>query len=209
MFMQLISLAAAMAFAQPPKPRFEVECRLVELQKAATPDKEGDSNGRKSGHIVTHRITTVAPKVSLCSDQPAMIANECQRPFVTAFKTTSNGKEPVITILKEGIRVDFSLESVDSRYVTLDATIQDSRIGEVEERIADEQGAVAQAPTVETKQIRFVGSMRLGEKREIPFNDDSDRSVEFVIHRSGALAESMAWPGIFRTDGLWEIKTCK
>ena len=206
----LLLLAGSLALAQPGKPSFVVECRIVDLQKVAHSEgKKNDSTGSVAAHIETHRLAHTLPRLTLSDGESATISNESQRPFVTAVKSTTHGKEAAITILNEGTKVALSVTSVDSEYVTLDATIQDSSIVNVEERVADQDGTLAQAPTVESAQVRLVGPVRLGEKREIELGHDSDRTVELVIRRSDAPLKQLELPFHSDLEGPWRIEKDK
>jgi hypothetical protein len=205
--LNLLLLAGSIVLAQPPKPSFVVECRVVELQKVAHRDaKKSDSTGTVTGHIVVNRITSVASSIKVSDGRSAMISNEWQRPFVTGFKSTPNGKEPTITVLKEGLKIDCTVTSIDAKYVRLDATIRDSHVADVELRRADEDGALAQAPSIETVETRVVGPVRLGEKREMSCGRDSDRSVELVICRSGAIAQQIRLPAWSLLESHWRVE---
>jgi hypothetical protein len=201
----LLLLAGSVVLAHPPKPSFVVECRVVESQSVAHSDGKKDDSGNKHAHIVVNRITSVVPSITVGDGRSAMISNEWQRPFVTGFKSTPNGKEPKITVLNEGLKIDCTVTSIDSNYVTLDAIIRDSHIADVEERLADEEGALAQAPTVETAETRVVGPIRLGEKREVSWGS-SHRSVEFVIRRSGVLAQEIRLPAWSLSEAEWRVE---
>jgi hypothetical protein len=202
----LLLLAGSVALAQPPKPSFVVECRIVESQSVAHCDAKKDDSGAKTAHIVVNRITSVVPSITVADGRSAVISNEWQRPFVTGFKSTPNGKEPKITVLKEGLRIDCTVTSIDAKYVTVDATIRDSHIADVEGRLADDEGALAQTPSVVTDETRVVGPVRLGEKREISCGRDSNRSVEFVIRRSGLIGHQVRLPAWSLAEAHWRVE---
>jgi hypothetical protein len=204
MFVNVLALATALVLAEPSKPQFIVESRIVETQQ----------NGL--GHP-KEKEAILPPKITVFDGQSASVGQTTQTPFLTAIKTATPGTKPancvraeglivptnlpflnqakdpasiapqtsapIMTVVTEGLLINLTVTRIDDASVSLDATIQTANILEVKERVVDEIGTTIQSPKVEIVLMYAAETVRLGEKTTLSCGNNSNRSIEFVIRR--------------------------
>ncbi len=152
---------------------FAIECRIVD----ATSGKQ--------------QIQT-CPKVTLFEHQPATISNLTRRPFVVAVKPAASGAmEPIIEILDEGWTIDVRCHANNHAKYTLDLTIAESLIEDVQEAAINDTTTVQQ-PWLKVTKRRHFAAAKDGERFTVPLDDrpvgKSRRWAEVVVreHRTGS-----------------------
>ena len=165
-------LVASQARAAEPKDadigtrQFAIECRLIDA-----------SSGK--------RQVQACPKVTVFEHQRASIVDMVQRPFVIAASPAGgNAQQPHIVVLPEGLAIDLACHANGSGSVTLDVTIEQPKIVDVDEVQVDAQTTVQQ-PRVEIAKSRHFAVCKSGEPLTIALDGrkpgKSKRWAEFVV----------------------------
>jgi len=133
------------------KREFAIEIRLVDCTK-----------GKEEAHS--------CPKVTLFEGQRATISDLVQRPFVVAASPASdNARQPCIEVVSEGLTIDMVCHANGGGSVTLDATVEQSKIEKVDVVKIDEATSVQQ-PHVEIAKSRHFVTTKTGERFTIPLD---------------------------------------
>ena len=145
---------------------YVVECRLV------TKSAEGK------------REVVMGPRLVVPEGQPGVVNEVRQTPVVASVRRTRSGEEPRITILKEGTSIDFTVYAEGEGWVTLDATIETSKITDLKTKEAA-GGRQRQCALVESRRVRVLELAPVGKQFAVPLAATADgeprRTVEFVV----------------------------
>jgi hypothetical protein len=146
--------------------QFAIECRIVDATK-----------GKQQ--------IQACPKVTLFEHQPATISNLVHRPFVVAVKPAGNDAvEPIIAVLDEGWTIDLCCHANNHGKYTLDLTIAELRIEDVQVEEINDTITVQQPRMESTKRRHFVAAQD-GQRFTIPLDDrpagKSRRWAELVV----------------------------
>jgi hypothetical protein len=166
-----VLLAASGARAEPQSPvnydrRFAVECRLVDA-----------SSGKQQ--------VQACPNVTVFEHQRVSIVDLVQRPFVVAVSPPDgNAQQPHIAMLPEGVTFELACHANNAGSVTLDVTIEQSKIVAVEVVQIDDQTNIQQ-PRVKIAKTRHFAVAKSGEPLTIALDErkpgKSKRWAEFVV----------------------------
>ena len=130
------------------------------------------------------------PKVSVRDGKTAQIVNQVQRPFVVAASPIVGDDEvtahqPVIAVLSEGVTVDFRVNTNGSGLVTLDLTIEEQTIVDVEIKEVVPGKVAIQSPRLRLTKQRVFELVKLGQPISIALDGkdvkESKRLLEFVV----------------------------
>jgi hypothetical protein len=146
--------------------QFAIECRLVDA-----------TSGKQQAQL--------CPKVTVFEHQRAAFSNLVQRPFVVAVSPTADkAQKPHIEVLPEGVTIDLACHSNGQASVTLDVTIEQSKIGDVEVIKVDDQTSIQQPRMAIAKSRHFIAA-KGGAPFAIPLDNQplekSKRWADFVI----------------------------
>jgi hypothetical protein len=146
--------------------QFAVECRIVD----ATSGKQ--------------QVQT-CPKVTVFEHQRASMVDQVQRPFVIAASPAGDKAcKPHIVVLPEGLAIDLACHANGPVSVTLDVTIEQPKIVDVDEVQVDAQTTVQQ-PQVVIAKSRHFAICKGGEPLTITLDGrklgKSKRWAEFVV----------------------------
>lgn len=167
-----VLLAASLArAAEPQSPvnydrQFAIECRLIDA-----------SSGKQE--------VQACPKLTVFEHQRVSIVDMVQRPFVIAVSPAGdNAQQPQIVVLPEGLAIDLACHANGASSVTLDVTIEQPKIVDVDEVQVDAQTTVQQ-PRVEIAKSRHFAICKSGEPLTLALDGrklgKSKRWAEFVI----------------------------
>ncbi len=166
----LLATSGARA-AEPQSPvnydrQFAIQCRLIDA-----------SSGKQQ--------VQACPKVTVFEHQRASIVDLVQRPFVIAASPAGGkAQQPHIVVLPEGLAIDLACHANGASSVTLDVTIEQPKIVDVDEVQVDAQTTVQQ-PRVEIAKCRHFAICKSGEPLTIALDGrkfgTSKRWAEFVI----------------------------
>lgn len=148
------------------------------------------SGGAAPAFAVETRITSPgetwkSPSFVIAAGKEVDLNNQTQTPIVSGVERTGEKVQPHISVLSEGVSLRCKVMPINHDYVSLDATLQLSAIGKIDQHVIDpKSGDSVQSATVEADEVRVVRAVKIGEKLRVPFSKNSKRSVEFVIRRS-------------------------
>ena len=130
------------------------------------------------------------PDVTVRDQQGATVAATCETPFVAGVTFRQNAErliaEPVIALVAEGFRIDFSIMGINDQVANLELTVQHSKIdgSKIDCVTDDADGSSILAPQLETTYMRTARGLKLGEVTTIPLLVNGDpRSIELVVKR--------------------------
>ncbi|MEX2175577.1 MAG: hypothetical protein WD872_14535 [Pirellulaceae bacterium] len=146
--------------------QFDVEFRIIDA-----------SSGKQQVQL--------CPKVTVFEHQRVSIVDQVQRPFVIAASPAGgNAQQPHIVVLPEGLAIDLACHANGTGSVTLDVTIEQPKIVDVDEVKVDAQTTVQQ-PRVEIAKSRHFAICKSGQPLTIALDgrkaDKSKRWAEFVV----------------------------
>lgn len=175
------TLAAEPEAAKRDEPRqFAIECRIV--------DRSSDE-----------AKALACPKVTVFAHKRATISELIQRPFVVAVSDTDGGKQPVIEVLSDGWTIDLACHASGPKHVTVDLTIEEMRIVDVEVRRVDGDTNI-QVPQVDHSKLRRFVTRKPGESFIVALDGkppaESNRYAEFVVNELAAARESLELRGL-------------
>jgi hypothetical protein len=146
---------------------YVVECRIVKK----LPDGKKD--------------VLIGPRVTIDDGRTAVVNNVTQTPIVASVAQKRGGEEPRITVLKEGTTIELTVHSEGDGWVTLDASIETSKIADLKTKDAGE-GRHRQCARVESRRVRVMELTAMGEEFAVPFvghdGQDAHRTMEFVVY---------------------------
>jgi hypothetical protein len=154
--------------------QFHVECRITD----ATSGK---------------RQVRQCPKVTLFEHQKAAISDLVLRPFVIAVSPAGDGApKPQIEVLPEGLTIDLCCHGSEAGSVTLDVTLEESKITKVRVAKLDDKTSVQQ-PQVEIVKRRQFLQAESGSPFTISLDGQpagkSKRWADFVVIELGSSAK--------------------
>jgi hypothetical protein len=124
-----------------------------------------------------------APTIVLSEGHEGQISVQGERPFVTGVRRTTDGTTtPVVTKLSEGLTGRFTVTSLDSETVHVDASISQQSIDEVEEIVDPaSEGDALQAPVQCSTGWRVVRAVSIGESITVLGKPAGAANSEFTI----------------------------
>lgn len=161
------------------------------VASAAEP-KHGTSGDARFYRIECRIITTddagkttslMAPTIQVREGVPANIKDVTQTPFVTGVISKDGREEARITVLKEGMTIEATVFHDSDGRVTIDATIETSKITGVETKPIGKSDS-RQCPRTESHTVRTIDTLALGEELEIDAavpDDAPRRRVAFAV----------------------------
>lgn len=127
-----------------------------------------------------------APKISVPEGRPASISTRTQTPFVTAIQVDGKQETPRIVVLEEGLSAELSVHRDHDGLVSLDATVHNSKIVEVNKKHGH------QAFRHETHTVRINECVALGELLTVDLEGPEGRqTAQFVVSLPG---KKPHWP---------------
>lgn len=153
-------------------------------------DKTTRDDGR---YVIECRITTtdddgkttslMAPSIHVGEGAPAKIKDVTQTPFATGIIRKDGRDDARVTVLEEGTTIEATVFPDRDDCVMIDATIKTSQITGVETKPIG-KGDHRQCPRTESRTVRIIDTVKLGEELEIEVKGPDGaprRTVELVV----------------------------
>ena len=158
-----LSLAAEPAAVKKSEHEFRVECRLVDTEAAGKP-------------------VCILSTAKVSEHEEATLHEPNQRPFVIAASPEGKVVKPTIAVLPEGFSIRVKCHLSGSKHITLDTTIEQTRIEAVEENKLSETLTI-QEPQVEVAKTRLFKTVHLGEPMEVELDGLPNHKLQlgFVV----------------------------
>ncbi len=171
-----VAIIANIAKAANAKPLYCVRCRFVDAK----------------GSVL------FAPTLGLEDGKEGIVSNGSQTPFVVGFTTENKVKQPHIVVLSEGTSIHVSVVSEagqEATGATLDVTIEQSKIGDVDTTTVDPKTAI-QIPHIAFQKKRVIDFVKYGKVMTIPMADKSasgnEPRIELIVGPPGKEIETPA-----------------
>ena len=120
----------------------------------------------------------MAPRLILCEGRKGTFANTTQSPFVPGVTPEGDGtaRQPNIVVIDEGTVVEVTVLGWRPGGATVDATVEQSTIKDVEARQIDPDTTV-QIPHVDIRKKRIIDFVKSGDRPAIPTGEKSARGI--------------------------------
>ncbi len=139
-----------------------------------------------------------APTLGLEDGKEGIVSDCSQTPFVVGFTTENKVKQPHVVVLSEGTSIHVSVVSEagqEATGATLDVTIEQSKIGDVDTKNVDPKTAI-QIPHIAFKKKRAIDFVKYGKVMTIPMAEKSESGneprIELIIGPPGKEIEAPA-----------------
>ena len=138
----------------------------------------------------------MAPKLTLSEGQKGTVADTAQSPFVTGVTTVGKTHESHIVVIQEGSIVEMTVAGRQPNGATVDVTVEQSKIGDVETKKVGPDTSV-QIPHVELHKKRVIDFVKFGESLAIPSGerqaDGNMPRIELVVGAGEELKIPSNW----------------
>ncbi len=139
-----------------------------------------------------------APTLGLEDGKEGVVSDGSQTPFVVGFTTENRVKQPHIVVLSEGTVIHVSVVSEagqEATGATLDVTVEQSKIGDVDTKKVDPKTAI-QVPHIAFQKKRVIDFVKYGEVMTIPMAEKSasgnEPRIELILNPPGKEIEAPA-----------------
>jgi len=137
-----------------------------------------------------------APTLGLDEGKEGIVSDCSQTPFVVGFTTENKVKQPHIVVLSEGTIIHVSVVSEagqEASGATLDVTVEQSKIGDVDTKKVDPKTAI-QIPHIAFQKKRAIDFVKFGKIMTIPMAEKSasgnEPRIELILGPPGKEIET-------------------
>ena len=148
--------------------------------------------------LVDAKGSVLAPALALEDGKEGIVSDCSQTPFVVGFTTDKKMKQPHIVVLSEGTLIHVSVVSEaghEASGATLDVTVEQSKIGDVDTKNIDPKTAI-QIPHIAFHKKRVIDFVKYGKIMTIPMTEKSESGneprIELILGPPGKEIETPA-----------------